>query len=175
MASNVLNGALNKISQKYPQFSKEGGRKVVDTLQDAYKSYKDKKKVNSEVNSAPQENHSLITIPNDRENIPSEVNNTKRDSFYENFEEFKDYIDKNPTQEGLAQKFPTESNEIQKPQPNGLHIAPEDSKYTDPRLSDNPPVLNVNGVIPNAEGGQKEMLICEYHTIPPGCRPFVFK
>lgn len=161
MASKVLDVALDKISKRYPNFSTDGGKKVVDSLQDAYKSYQNKKKSNGEGKSVV-ENHSLIEIPSDRgqpSNPLMSDGNNKRDSFYENFEEFEDYNERNPSKEGSTQKFPTESKPLMtKPQSNGLHIASEDSKENDQRLSENPSVIS--GANASAES-EKTDLICE--------------
>lgn len=112
MASKVLDVALDKISKKYPSFSAESGKKVVDSLQDAFKSYQKKKQSNGDLKSAePDEKYSLIDMPSNS-GAPSNQNPTttnhkieRKDSFYENFE---DYNDNNPSTEKSTQQFPNE-------------------------------------------------------------------
>lgn len=140
MASKVLDGALDKISKKYPNFSAESGKKVVDSLQDVYKSYKKRKQTSSESKSAT-EHHALVDIPQD-----ANGEGDRRDSFYENFE---DYYEEHKTTQGSTQnsKFPCPNGESSSSsttapptyQPNGIPRPDDTSPLPNHGLSNNPP------------------------------------
>lgn len=148
MATKIVDQALDKLSKKYANFSADSGKKVVDSLQDAYKSFQNKRKVNGEVKSVP-EHDALIEIPSDPgQPSPSEsYKSIKRDSLYENCEE---YDEKNPPfAEGASKKFP---DEPKKSLPNG------DSNGSYHQLSDKP---SPSSSAAASDEGEKKELICE--------------
>lgn len=149
MASKALDVALDKISKKYPNFSAESGKKVVDSLQDAFKSYQKKKQSNSELKISEPEKHSLIDIPSNS-GVSSNPNYTtpnhkieRKDSFYENFE---DYNDNNPSTEKSTQQFPTELT-------NGTKIEKDINPSNNQQLSVNPSSSDQS-----TDSGKKELL-----------------
>lgn len=150
MATKVVDAALDKLSKKYPNFSADSGRKVVDSLQDAYKSFRTKKKENPEVKSAP-ENAALIDIPSDV-NAPK-PSSDKRGSFYENLE---DYLQKNPGGEESLKKFPSEKKGV------AQSTAIDDGDTSDASyqsLSDN---STATATVADSE---KKELVCEFTRI----------
>lgn len=154
MASRFVEHALDKISKKYPNFSADGGKKVVDSLQDVYKTYRDKSKQNKEVKSAA-ECHSLIDIPSDQPNgskPPRRESASNRDSIYSNCEDFQDATS---SPYGSTDEFLDDPKEHEKSKLNGVPKDGNGSASYQP-LSGNPPASPVSG----AEGERKE-LVCE--------------
>lgn len=152
MATKVLDVALDRISKRYPSFKPETGRRVVDTLSDAYKSYQKRKaggamadekgpglsgvvsgQNDQSLSEVPKQDHPLIDPPAKEKSSEKE----KRDSFYDNFE---DYTDDNPST-CPTQKFP---NEEAAPTSNRIQIE-EDPEPNNQRLSDNPPASPDDG------------------------------
>lgn len=152
MASRFVEHALDKISKKYPNFSADSGKKVVDSIQDVYKTYRDKSKQNKEVKSAA-ESHSLIDIPGDQANGSKPPRRrepaSNRDSLYSNCEDFQDATD---SPYGSTDEF----LEYEKSKLSGVPKDGNGSASYQP-LSNNPPASPVGG----AEGEKKE-LVCEW-------------
>lgn len=157
--------ALDKISKKYPNFSADSGKKVVDSLQDAYKSYQSKRKLRVEVKSAA-ENHALIDIPNGNgpASEPLHLNHhetTNRDSVYDDCEEFFDTNSiPNESTENFREETPLKS------QTNGIRTEEDSSR--DPsyqRLSENPSQISADSA-----ASEKNELVGEWRDFSsPEC------
>ena len=148
MANQVVGMALEKISKKYPNFCADSGKKVVDSLQDAYKTIKkNKSKLNADSEKSGTEGHALIEIPSESAGgqVPGTTTATatasssndslKRESVYDSCDDFLDAMDHTEAQNsGMLAK---------------------DSRYSSYQmLSDNPPTLSMTGSEKNVIGGE---------------------
>lgn len=139
MASKVVDLAMDKISKKYPAFCPDSGKKVVSSMKDAFKTYKQNKKGQGEGNSeGGPESDALLNVPGTSQGTPVTVTGenevkSNRDSLYDCSDEFYDASPAVPNGNGLNS------------QANGIPIDGDTIDASYRPLSDNPSLVTIEG------------------------------